>query len=188
MSTIELLEDRITELEKQIYGLVKTIDANENPLENPILDSILHVNTLISSALSGREKANAIVKRLPELNNYLDPIVESSEIPTEAKLEFISATASDIQQNYEMLKQLQELMPILETDHLKNVPELSNKLNDLNLSYLKLYEDTQGLNNRINEVFSKYNEVITSISKSLITIDNIITAAEIAAIPKKELD
>ena len=176
------------ELEKQIYGLAKKNETNDITLENPVIDNIIHVNMLISSAMSGREKANLMIKRLPELNNYLDPIIESSEIPIEAKVQLLLAMAPEIKQNYEMLKQVQELVPVLETDRLKNVPELTNKLNDLNLSYLKLYEDTQGLNNHINEVFSKYNEVITSISKSLITIDAIVTAAEIAKIPKKQLD
>lgn len=188
MATIELLENRIAELEKQIYGLSKKDETNDTSLENPIVDNILHVNTLISSAMSGREKANLMIKRLPELNNYLDPMIESSEIPIEAKVQLLLAMAPEIKQNHEMLKQMEELMPALETDHLKNVPELTNKLNDLNLSYLKLHEDSQGLNSRINEVFSKYNEVITSISKSLITIDAVVTAAEIAAIPKKQLD
>lgn len=187
MAAIELLEDRVIELEKKIYGLAKKKENNDT-LENPVIDNILHVNTLVSSAMSGREKANLMIKRLPELNTYLDPIIESSEIPIEAKLQLLLTMASEIKQNHEMLKQVQELTPVLETDRLRNVPELTNKLNDLNLSYLKLYEDTQGLNNHINEVFSKYNDVITSISKSLITIDAIVTTAEIAAMPKKQLD
>ncbi|XP_017892823.1 uncharacterized protein LOC108632643 [Ceratina calcarata] len=187
METIELLEDRIAALEKQIYGLKKR-NENKTPPECAVIDSLLHVNTLISSAMSGREKANVMIKRLPELNNYLDPVVESTELPIEAKIQLLLAMAPEIKQNHEMLKQVEELMPVLETDRLKDVPELSNKLNDLILSYLKLYEDSQELNNQINDVFSKYNEVITSISKSLITIDAIVTAAEIAAAPKKQLD
>ncbi|CAL7939399.1 unnamed protein product [Xylocopa violacea] len=185
MATIELLEDRIAELEKQIYGLAKKNETNDTPPESPVIDTLLHVNTLVSSALSGREKATLMTKRLPELNNYLDPIVESLEIPMEAKVQLLLTMAPEIKQNYEMLKQVHELLPVLETDHLRDVPELTNKLI---LSYLKLYEDSQELNSRIIEVLSKYNEVITSISKSLITIDAVVTAAEIAAMPKKQLD
>ncbi|XP_029044823.1 uncharacterized protein LOC114876975 [Osmia bicornis bicornis] len=188
MGTIELLEDRIAHLEKQIYGLMKANQGNDMPPENPMTDQLSNVNTLISSAMSGREKANAMMKRLPELNSYLDPEFESVEIPTEAKLQLLLAMAPEIQRNYELLQQMQELMPVLETDCLRDVPELSNKLNNLNLSYLKLYEESQGLNNHINEIFSKYNEVITSISESLIAIDATVTAAEIAAMPKKQLD
>lgn len=188
MTTIELLEDRIADLEKQIYGLSKPSEDRSAPVENPVIDSLLHVNTLVSSAMSGREKANAAIKRLPELNDYLDPVPESSEIPAEAKVQLLLMTATEIKQNYEMLRQVQELTPALEIDRLRDVPELTNKLNDLNLSYLKIYEDNQQLNGHINEIFSKYNEVITSISKSLITIDSAVTAAEIAAMPKKQVD
>ncbi|XP_076238616.1 dynactin subunit 3 [Calliopsis andreniformis] len=188
MTTIELLEDRITDLEKRIYGLSESKEDKNMLLENPVVDSLLHVNTLISSAMSGREKTNAAIKRLPELNNYLDPIVESSEIPAEAKVQMLLMMAGEIKQNYEMLSQVQELTPALDTDRLQDVPELSNKLNDLSLSYLKIYEDNQELNGHINEVFSKYNDVITSISKSLIAIDAAVTAAEIAAMPKKQVD
>lgn len=188
MGTIELLEDRIAHLEKQIYGLTKANQYNDTPPENPVTDQLSNVNTLISSAMSGREKANAMMKRLPELNSYLDPEFESVEIPTEAKLQLLLAMAPEIQKNYELLQQMQELMHVLETDRLRDVPELSNQLNTLNLSYLKLYEGSQGLNNHINEIFSKYNEVITSISESLIAIDATVTAAEIAAMPKKQLD
>ncbi|CAK9833913.1 Dynactin subunit 3 [Anthophora retusa] len=188
MATIELLEDGIANLEKKVYGLMKTTETNDTSLENSVIHDVLDVNTLISSTMSGRENINLITKRLPELNSYLDPLVESSEISIEAKFQFIAIMTPEIKQNYEMLKQIQEIMPILESDHLKDVPELMNKLNALNLSYLKLHEDIQGLNNHINEVFFKYNEVITSISKSLITVDHIVTKAEIAAKPKEQVD
>ncbi|XP_003699586.1 dynactin subunit 3 [Megachile rotundata] len=188
MGTIELLEDRIANLEKQIYGLTKANQTIDTIPKNPVTDQLLNVNTLITSALSRREKANAAVERLPELNDYLDPVCESLEIPAEAKVQLLLAMAPEIKKNYEMLKQMQELMPVLETDHLKDVPELSNKLSTLNLSYLKLHDESQELNNHINELLSKYNEVITGISKSLIAMDATVLDAEIAAMPKKQLD
>lgn len=188
MTTIELLEDRIAAMEKQIYGLMKIKDNNDTSSESAVIDNLLHVNTLISSATSGREKANAVIKRLAELNSYLDPMVETLEIPIEAKYQLLMAMAPEIKQNYGQLKLVQELMPVLETDPLRDVPDLTNKLNDVNLTYLKLYEAIQGLNEHINEVFSKYNEVVTSISRSLIAIHAVVTEAEIAAMPKKQLD
>ncbi|KZC13445.1 PREDICTED: uncharacterized protein LOC107191753 [Dufourea novaeangliae] len=188
MATIELLEDRIAELEKRICGLKNTNGSNNIPPENPVIDSLLHVNTLISSAMSGREKTSAAIKRLPELNSYLDPAVETIELPIEAKVQLLLTMEPEIRQNCDMLHQMQELLPVIETNRLRDVPELSSKLNDLNLSYLKIYEESQDLNSHINEVFSKYNEVINSISKSLIAIDTAVTAAETAAKPKKQVD
>lgn len=188
MGTIQLLEDRITNLEKQIYGLTKGNQIIDTKPESPLTNQLLLVHTMLASVLSGQEEVNAVMERLPELNDYLDPVFESLEIPTEAKVQLLLAMSSEIKKNYEMLQQMQELMPVLETDCLKDVPELSNKLNNLNLSYLELYDETQEVNNHINEILSKYNEVITGISKSLIAMDATVTAAEIAAMPKKQLD
>ncbi|XP_053974263.1 uncharacterized protein LOC128886182 [Hylaeus anthracinus] len=188
MATIELLEDRIANLEKCVHGLKKPNGIDNTPLENSVVDSLVHVNTLISSALSGREKANVVIERLPELNSYIDSVVEHSKLNTDAIGQLLLTLMPEIKQNCEMLHQIQELMPILETDHLRDVPELTNKLNNLNSSYLKIYGETQDLTSHMNKVFSKYNEVISSISKSLIIMDAAVTAAEIAAMPKKQVD
>lgn len=188
MTTIELLEERIAELEKQIYGLEKTEGANDTMPESCIIDNLLHINTLISTSVSGRTKANAVIKRLPELNEYMDPAYESTKILIDAKIQFLIAIEPQIKENYKLLTQMQELMPVLETERIRNVPELTNKLNELNLSYIKLYKSSEQLNNNINEVFSKYDAVITSISKTLIALDSAVTAAEIAAMPKKQTD
>lgn len=187
MTTVELLESRIAELEKKVYGM-ENVQKGINDTESCVIDSLLHANTLVSSALSGREKANVAIKRLPELNNYLDPIFESTEIPTKGKLQLLLAMEQEINNNYKSLCQMQELLPVLEAERLRDVPELTNKLNNLNLTYLKVYKDSEDVNVHVNEVFSKYNEVITGISKALITLDAAVTAAEIAAMPKKQLD
>ncbi|XP_078052052.1 dynactin subunit 3 [Augochlora pura] len=185
MTTIELLESRIAELEKCVFGLKEASGNNGTPPENPVIHSLLDVNTLVSSAMSGRKHANMLIQRLPELNRYLDPVADSTELPIEAKLQLLLTMAPEIKQNCDMLHQMQELMPVLETDKIRDVPELSKKLNDLNLSYLKIHENNQDLNSHINEVFSKYNEVITSITKSFITIDAAVTAAELSMVKKK---
>jgi len=66
-----LLEDRIANLEKQVYGLGKTINIDDPAPPNAIIECLLDINSLPSLALLGREKPNALIKRLPELNGYL---------------------------------------------------------------------------------------------------------------------
>ncbi|XP_076171802.1 dynactin subunit 3 [Ptiloglossa arizonensis] len=188
MTTIELLEDRIANLEKCIYGLVQTNGIDNTTTENPVIDSLLHVNTLILSALSGREKANIVIKRLPELNSYLDTAVENSKLDINAIGQLLLTLKPEIQQNFEMLNQMQELMPVLETDDLTDLPDLEKKFYRLDLSYLKIDGAIRDLKDQMDEVIFKYNELIASVSKSLITMDAAVTAAEIAAMPKKEED
>ncbi|XP_012274928.1 uncharacterized protein LOC105696783 [Orussus abietinus] len=188
MADIRLLEERVEALERQIYGLDKTPTLEEFPSTTPIVDSVFHTNTVILSALSGREKANAMVKRLSELNSYLDPDCEEISLQTDAKLELILAMEYEIKENVCLLEKLQELLPALETDRIRDLPELNDKLNTLTLLYLKEYEKTEAINDKIRDFIAKYNAIIRSIALAFFKADATLTALEVAAAPKKQLD
>ncbi|XP_011155871.1 uncharacterized protein LOC105193174 [Solenopsis invicta] len=188
MSSVKLLEDRIADLEKQVYGLGNMMSIDDPTPSNPIVDQLIDINSLISSALSGREKPNAVIKRLPELNSYLEPTSEDVDMPASAKAQLLLTMESEIMENHKLLAKVQELAPVLESERIRNAPELNNKLNKISLTYLEAYEDSKELSTDVHELLSKYNAVINSISESLIILDNAVTAAEIAAKPKKQTD
>lgn len=188
MSSVKLLEDRIANLEKQVYGLNKTINVDDPVPSNAIIDRVLDVNSLISSALSGRDKPNALIKRLPELNSYLQPVCEDVDVPTSAKAQLLLTLEPEIMENHNLLTKVQELTPVLESERIKNVSELNSTFNKLSLSYLKAYENSAEMSSHIRDLLSKYDAVINSISESLITLDTVVTAAEEAAKPKKQTD
>lgn len=188
MSSTKLLEDRIANLEKQVYGPSEAINIDDPVPSNAVIDRLLDVNSLISSALSGRDKPNAIIKRLPELNGYLDPVSEDIDIPTSAKAQLLLTVEPEIMENYKLLTKMRELEPVLESERIKDVSEFNNTFNKLSLSYLKAYEDSKELSAHVQDLLSKYNAVISSISISLITLDAAITAAEMAAMPKKQIE
>lgn len=188
MSSVKLLEDRIANLEKQVYGLNKTISIDDSVPSNAIIDRLLDINSLISSALSGRDKPNALIKRLPELNGYLEPVSEDIDVPTSAKAQLLLTLEPEIMENHKLLIKVQELTPVLESERIKNVSELNSTFNKLSLSYLKAFENSTGQSSHVRDLLSKYDAVISSISESLITLDAAVTAAEIAAKPKKQTD
>lgn len=188
MSPVKLLEDRIASLEKQIYGLGKTISIDDPASSNAIVDRLADVNSLINSAISGREKPNALIKRLPELNGYLEPTSEDVDMPASAKAQLLLTMEPELMENHKLLVKVQELVSVLESERIKNTPELNNTLNKISLSYLEAYEDSKELNAHVHDLLSKYNAVINSISESLIILDNAVTAAEIATKPKKQAD
>ncbi|XP_011879813.1 PREDICTED: uncharacterized protein LOC105568616 [Vollenhovia emeryi] len=187
MSSVKLLEDRIANLEKQLYGLGRTMGVDDPAPSNAILDRLANVNSLISSALSGREKPNALIKRLSELNGYLEPTSEEVDMPASAKAQLLLTMEPEIMETHKLLTKVEELMPVLESERIKNAPEL-NKFNKISLSYLEAYDDSKELSAHVHDLLSKYNTVINSISESLIILDNAVTAAEIAAKPKKQVD
>ncbi|KAL0101125.1 hypothetical protein PUN28_018758 [Cardiocondyla obscurior] len=188
MSSIKLLEDRIANLEKQVYGLGKAINIDDPEPSNVIVDRLSDVNSLISSALSGREKPNVLIKRLPELNGYLEPTFEDIDIPVSAKMQMLITMEPEIMENHKLLTKVEELTPVLESDLIRDAPELNKTFNKISLSYLEAYEDFKDLSTHVQDLLTKYNAVINSISESLIVLNNAVTAAEIAARPKKQID
>ncbi|KAG7200220.1 hypothetical protein KM043_017698 [Ampulex compressa] len=187
-TTIESLENWISDLEKRVYGCQK-ISANQHIIkENPLIDCIVDAISSISCALLGRENVNAMGKRLSELDNYLESIYENSVLPTNAQVQLLLAMKPEIMENYMLLCKVQELQSVLETERLQIIPELMNALNDMNSEYLKVYRASEYLFTNIKDLLSKYNSIITTISKALIKLEATVTAAEIAAMPKKQID
>ena len=103
MSSVKLLEGRIANLEKQVYGLGNMMSIDDPAPSNAIVDRLTDVNLLISSALSGREKPNAIIKRLPELNSYLEPTSEDVDMPSSAKAQLLLTMELEIMENHKLL-------------------------------------------------------------------------------------
>lgn len=188
MSSIELLEERIAELEKRVFNAGDIPSADDAGAENTVVDNLLHAHTLVSSAFSGREKGNAILKRLQELDSYMDPNFENQDLQLEAKAELILTLEPELRENARLLAKLEELVPILESDRYRSVPEATGKLNNLTLSYSKLNDASEEITSEIRQVFDKYNSVLNSISRSLIILDANVTAAENAARPVKQID
>ncbi|XP_043502014.1 uncharacterized protein LOC122524039 [Polistes fuscatus] len=179
MTSIKLLEDRVVELEKQVYGFGKVLQLDDSLPETSITDNLLHANTLISSALSGREKIAEAIKRLPELNKHLDISSDELDVPVEIKSHLLLLSEQEIMDNHKYLSEIQELMPVLKTDSLKDLPELSVKLNELSLKQLKIHDEAEAFAKDMHAIFSIYNGVIDSISKTLISLDKEITRAEL---------
>lgn len=185
-SPIDVLESRISELEIQVYGKngMKTMIDTPSP-DSSILDNLLHVNTLVSSSLSGRKNTNALVTRLLELNDLLDMSNKDDDVQTESKAEILLTMESDFYKNLEHLNKIQELSSSLDADELKYIPELTPKIETMALNYLQNYEKSTKISNDIQDMFSKYNSIINTISKSMVTLDAAICAAEMKKIALK---
>ncbi|KAJ8673681.1 hypothetical protein QAD02_004943 [Eretmocerus hayati] len=183
----EILEKRIQELEKKVFGLEGKPPQNAAP-ETNIIESLSHANTLISSALSGRESLNALISRLPELEKYVESDFDPVDLQTDTKLEYIMAMEPEIRENAQQLNKMKELMPILDSDRFKNLPELTSKLENLTLKYVNFGEEVGKVDGETKNLVTRYNEIITNISRTLIFLNEEITKLEEAAAPKKISD
>lgn len=184
----DILEHRIAELEKKVFGYGRKTNAPYPMPDSNIIDSLSSANTLISSALSGREKLNTIIQRLPELKSYTESDFEEMDLQTDRKLEYILSMESEIRESAQRLKQLHELLPVLDSDRFKNLPELIEKLDKLTVNYVDLGGKTGDVKGESQNLISRYNEILTNISKNLIILDADITELEKKNEPKKVLD
>ncbi|XP_011498902.1 PREDICTED: dynactin subunit 3-like, partial [Ceratosolen solmsi marchali] len=174
----DVLEARIAEIEKKIFGLNREPNADDKLPENNIIDSLLHANTLITSALSGRDKFNTLIQKLPEIEGYAESDYEQIDLQNDAKLEYILAMEPEIRESAKYLNQLKELLPVLDSDRFNNIPDMSEKLQNLTLSYSKLSDQTESQNEATRGLVSKYNEILTNMSILLIQLDAEVTKLE----------
>lgn len=89
MDPLDVLDDRISQLEQKLIGssgaAAAALRGDAGKLS--LLEALSHASQLLNSALSGREKALAVMQRISELNRYMDPTFEDSTMTCEAKLE-----------------------------------------------------------------------------------------------------
>lgn len=139
---------------------------------------LIQTNTLISSALSGREAVTAILQRMTELNQYLDPNFYESCLDVGSKRQFILTLYPEIKKYGESIQRLKTLLPVLDSAHLNNVPGLCSKLEQLTLTNLKMYEESHEVSQSIAQALRQYNEIIYSISQTFVQLEEIVTNLE----------
>lgn len=150
----------------------------EDQIAQSVTDMLLQINTLISSALSCRDVVNAILNRMTELNNYLDPNFYENGLTVEAKREFLLAIYPEIRKYGESIQRLKALHPVLDSDPIKNVPSLVSKLGQLTLSTLKTHEEGVEISRSITHALQQYNDIIYSITRTFVELEEIVTQLE----------
>ncbi|XP_067014310.1 dynactin subunit 3 [Anabrus simplex] len=179
---LDLLEKRIEDLESKILG---NLESTENL--TPVADSLSNTNTLLLTATSGREKVNNVLnKRLHELEKYLSSVYDDySPASIAAMYEIILLEEPFLRSNIAMLNQIKELRPVLDSEHIRNVPDLKKRLEDLTVIYLDKKEAADSQGTEFMESVAQYNKTIIKLTKAFVVLDEIVTRLEIQAQPKK---
>lgn len=173
---IDILEKRIAALELQI---LPPKVSEEALAQTTITDMLIQTNTLIASALSGREIVNTILNRMVELNQCLDPTFYENKLHIQAKRQFILALYPEIKKYGELVQKLKSCMlPVLDSQPLNNVPNLIPKLEQLTVSNLKMHEESQEVSASIEKTLQQYNDIICSISRTYVQLEDIVTRLE----------
>ncbi|XP_026277931.1 uncharacterized protein LOC113206185 [Frankliniella occidentalis] len=193
MDPLNLLDDRISELERKVLGTRGSAAASlrGDTEKLSVLEALSHANQLLNSALSGREKALAVMQRISELNRYMDPTFEDSTMTCEAKLEIILARERELRQDLSSLEQAQRLVSnVLDNQNaissMQAVSGLSGQLEKLTLITIDSVQGVEALNEQAQDLFERYNSIVKELTRAFMVLDEMVSAEEQRGKPKKK--
>ncbi|XP_045216917.1 dynactin subunit 3-like isoform X1 [Mercenaria mercenaria] len=187
---LDVFENRLELLETRVFG-GSNKDAHYPKESKPskCTDVLANVQTNLTKAVAGKKKINRIFDRLPELKECLDPArADEMTLSEAAKTEIILAEEDFLLQQSARLETLQQLQDTLDSEHIKAVPSLTGKLQDLSQLTIKQQDEAGKLSEEIESLLSTYNAIITLLSKQFVKWDETVTKIEQAKSSQKVLD
>lgn len=183
MEALDAIERRIDNLSR----IVGSLPEDENKSEN-LTDSLISANTLISSAMSGRQKISDIVERANELEHYLDPAFLDEKQDVKAKEVYVNTVAPELAANFEQLEQIKKLEPSLGAEYFRNIPDVTDKLKAMNDTTIELCQKNDLLEESLTIAMQRYDEIQSGIKDSLKVLNDRIDALEDRLKQKKKSD
>ncbi|XP_039252343.2 dynactin subunit 3-like [Styela clava] len=167
--TLEKLEERLVALEESIC-----------PDDNKILiDSLSSLNEALNNLASKRERVNLVFKRVPEIQEYLEPgFVESEELDVSAQRDYIILIEDEIKNITEQLQQVKQLSAVLNSEHICDYRKHLPKANQLQLKQIEQMEETENLGSDIAGLLNRYNDLTRQLSEYFVQVNNIVTSLE----------
>ncbi|XP_023605147.1 dynactin subunit 3-like isoform X2 [Myotis lucifugus] len=111
---VQRLQARVEELERWVYGPGGSRGSRK------VADGLVKVQVALGNISSKRERVKILFKKIEDLIKYLDPeYIDRIAIPDASKLQFILAEEQFILSQIALLEQVEALVPMLDSAHIK---------------------------------------------------------------------
>lgn len=191
MESLDIITKRIDRL-NAILGPIPGDTSNANASEvqggENLVDSLLSANTLLSSAVSGREKIAQVVNRTAELENYLDPNYLDERQDTKAKEVYVNTVATDLANSFEMLEKIKALEPTLGAEYFRNIPDVTDKIRHMNNAASEQLQENDLIEQSLILAMQRYSDIQEGIKDSLAAMTERVDAIEERLKPKRKPD
>ncbi|XP_077989043.1 dynactin subunit 3-like [Glandiceps talaboti] len=178
--SVESLEARIAELENRVFGNDKKQSQRKDGKN--CIDSVGGFLQAMNTGIAGRDQIGALLKRLEELEGYLDPtLVDKLTLEDELKAEIVLAEEGHLKAQAAILEQVEQMKEILDSQHLKVPTSMSEKLQPLTVLNIKQKEKLDSVSADTRQLLTAYNDIIMLLSKQFVQWDEIVTKYEIAS-------
>jgi len=167
------LTRRLERLEERTYG------SRPRTAQEPIVHRLAEFSTDVGNSLAGHDRITPIIKRLEELETYLDPMfAETSSQTDRVKQSIVLSQAGQIQRDYNTLEQIKELSGELNGGKMGDIEEVSTKMENLKRIQLEERAHSDALNRQTLELVEKYNKIISDLTTAFLQADATVAAAE----------
>lgn len=177
---LDVMEQRLDDLEKLVF------DTEDKEICYPkdnseVISTLASQNSQLNCALAGHKKTEAVISRLPELTQLLDPVyTDRLTLSQAAKAEVVLAEEELIRQQAANLEKVEQMLNLLNSEHIKFVPSLQGKLQELGKVHIKQQDDASELTEQTKSLLLYYNNCINLLSKQFIAWDAKLTQIEIS--------
>ncbi|KAF2365646.1 Dynactin subunit p22 [Trinorchestia longiramus] len=182
---MDLLETRLQRLEQKMFG-----SAPREGSYPEVVSTLADLSTDLGNALSTRDRMMAVMKRLDELDSYLDPCygTAATQLPVGALSDLLLSQSEYWQQHHQRLQQLTQLRPALDSQPIRDCVSESGALVQLSYKQSELEQLGQEQSQRITSFLESYNTIIQTLSQTFVRMDELVTRAEVAAQAKAVVD
>ncbi|XP_006863118.1 PREDICTED: dynactin subunit 3 isoform X3 [Chrysochloris asiatica] len=123
VTDLQRLQSGVEELERWVYGSSGARGSRK------VADGLVKIQVVLGNIASKRERVKILYKKIEDLIKYLDPeYIDRIAIPDASKLQFILAEEQFILSQVALLEQVEALVPMLDSPHIKAVPEHAARL------------------------------------------------------------
>ncbi|XP_062847374.1 dynactin subunit 3 [Trichomycterus rosablanca] len=168
------LDARLQTLEKRMYG--ERAQTNK-PVK--CAESLTRINAALANTANKRERVKILHKKIEDLLKYLDPqFTDYIALPDAIKLEFILAEEDFLRKQAALLEQVHNLQPLLDSPHIKAVPELTTKVQRLSQIHISQQDKNEELSAEVKRLFEEYNKMMLLLSKQFTQWDETLRKLE----------
>ncbi|KAL6488867.1 hypothetical protein MHYP_G00026080 [Metynnis hypsauchen] len=173
-SGVEDLDARLQALEKRVCG---ELGKNNRPVK--CAESLARINTALANTANKRERVKILHKKIEDLLKYLDPqFTDYIAVPDAMKLEFILAEEDFLRSQAALLEQVKNLQPLLDSNHIKAVPELTTKVQRLSQIHIEQQNHNEEVSAEVRRLFEEYNKMMFLLSKQFTQWDETLRKLE----------
>merc|ERR1712226_275203 len=168
--SIETIEARTHQLERVLQSSHADTDGT------PILPRLTGISKEVGQALSGRDRIAPLIRRLKELQCYLEPTFgESKGLSAHVKADIILASRAKLIDSQLSMSDVASKAKVLDMT-LEELPQ--DKLVKLAEIHTDQEERAEALGQSTLDLIAQYNDIMATITETFVRYDEVLKAAE----------